>query len=420
MKTNTWNTYHITEGAPSIKSNKISIFSCMNKEIENIIELPKDVPQLKVNIPWEAEYNISVTYNDISTILTKLQELYDNIFVITDTNVWALYKDELQIMFSPQENKAIQWEQMEAGEINKNISTWQILINSILNKWATRNSLVVAFWWWVVWDISGYVAASANRWIDFLQIPTTLLSIFDASVWGKTWVDCEAGKNKIWAFHNPISVLVNPHFLSTLNEVDILGWWVEWIIKHWVISSEQDFHSFIKEWEQIFQDIWSEKIWDILVKSIGVKAWVVSRDYLEKWERAVLNYWHTFWHALEVLFHPPLNHWVSVWYGIIFSNILSTQLGIASDNFSQTVNQELIKKLRKQKLDSNILKNSDEVISKLVDKITKDKKNIWDDINFILPSNFWSFTKVSVPQETIKKTFTIFYKLLKDENLLIK
>ena len=226
MKTNTWNTYHITEGAPSIKSNKISIFSCMNKEIENIIELPKDVPQLKVNIPWEAEYNISVTYNDISTILTKLQELYDNIFVITDTNVWALYKDELQIMFSPQENKAIQWEQMEAGEINKNISTWQILINSILNKWATRNSLVVAFWWWVVWDISGYVAASANRWIDFLQIPTTLLSIFDASVWGKTWVDCEAGKNKIWAFHNPISVLVNPHFLSTLNEVDILWWWV--------------------------------------------------------------------------------------------------------------------------------------------------------------------------------------------------
>jgi len=418
MQKNTKNNYRIIEGAQCVKSDSVSIFSCMNKEIENIIALPNKVPQLNVNIPWEAEYNISVTYDEISTILIKLQELYDNIFVITDSNVWPLYKDKLQSMFWSQENKSIYWEEMEAGEINKNISTWQILINSILNKWATRNSLVVAFWWWVVWDISWYVAASANRWIDFIQIPTTLLSIFDASVGGKTWVDCEAGKNKIWAFHNPISVLVNPNFLTTLEEVDVLGWWVEWIIKHGVIAWEESFHRFVTQWEQIFEDIWSEKIWEILVESIGVKAWVVSRDYLEKWERATLNYWHTFWHALEVLFQPPLNHWVSVWYGIIFANLLSNQLWIASESFYQTVNQELIKKLRSQKLDSSILKNSDETFSFLIDKMTKDKKNIWENINFILPSNFWEFIKAPISKKDIKEAFMAFYKLLKEEELL--
>jgi 3-dehydroquinate synthase len=155
------------------------------------------------------------------------------------------------------------------------------------------------------------------------------------------------------------------------------------------------------------------------MESIAVKAWVVSRDFKETWERATLNYWHTFGHALEVLFTPPLNHGVSVWYWIIFANFLSNQLGISSQSFWEKINKELIKKLQTQKLDSVIFNSSEKVTSFLMKKMRNDKKNIGNDINFILPANFWKFIKTSITETELRICIKEYFNYLEKNKLLV-
>lgn len=190
----------------------------------------------------------------------------------------------------------------------------------------TRSDLVVGIGGGAVTDFSGYLAASWLRGIDWVAIPTTVAGMVDAAVGGKTGINSDYGKNLIGAFHSPIAVLIDPSWLDTLSDRDFAAGMAE-VAKC----------GFIRD-PQILELLKSKKLKEIrasrdltlelISRSIAVKAKVVSGDFKESFDREVLNYGHTFGHAIEKLSNYSLRHGECVAIGIAYVAYLSEQLKI--------------------------------------------------------------------------------------------
>ena len=195
------------------------------------------------------------------------------------------YKTKLQII--------------EAGEENKGLETVQEIYDMAKEFEIDRGSLILALGGGVVGDIAGFAAATWLRGIDIIQIPTTLLSMVDSSVGGKTGVNHPKGKNLIGAFHQPKKVLIDPNTLETLPSRELKAGLAE-VIKYGVIKDKNLFE--LLEKEQNINDILDLKtniLIDIIKMSVESKAHIVSIDEKENGIRAILNYGHTIGHVIE-------------------------------------------------------------------------------------------------------------------------
>jgi len=251
--------------------------------------------------------------------------------IVSDDNVAPLYAPQLRDALARAPGAPVHCETLvlPAGEAHKNLDAASKILDALAQLGATRDACVLALGGGVVGDIAGFAAACWMRGIDFIQFPTTLLAMVDSSVGGKTGVDHAAGKNLIGAFHQPRAVIADLDALATLPDRELRAGLAE-VVKTACIG-DADFFG----WLETHADALLVRDTDALTHAIArccrFKAGVVERDERETGERALLNFGHTFGHALETeAGYGTLLHGEAVAIGMLLAARLSTQLGMAN------------------------------------------------------------------------------------------
>ena len=212
----------------------------------------------------------------------------------------------------------------------------------MLAKGFGRDTAVIALGGGVVGDLAGFVAATFMRGIPVIQIPTTLLAMIDASIGGKTAVDTLAGKNLVGAFHAPAGVLVDPQALATLPLRELRAGLAE-ALKHGVIADEPYLNAVASSAPGLLSagGSMSDSMFSLIVRSIEIKADIVSRDEREEGLRKLLNFGHTIGHAVELVSGYSLLHGEAVAIGMALESELAERIGLAQTGTAATVSNAL-------------------------------------------------------------------------------
>lgn len=255
--------------------------------------------------------------------------------VITDSNVAPLYLDRVVSDLEKEGYEVFSFI-FKAGESSKTTAVIVEMVEFLAEKGLTRKDLVVALGGGVCGDMAGFAAAIYLRGIDFVQIPTTLLSQVDSSVGGKTGVDLPQGKNLCGAFHQPILVLIDPLALHTLSDHYFSDGMGE-VIKAGCIKSAQLF-------EKIENKDVKENIEEIIFECVDIKRGVVERDEKEQGERALLNFGHTIGHGIEKLHNfSGVSHGEAVGIGMLMISEIGEKAGLTEKGTADRIKAVLEK-----------------------------------------------------------------------------
>ena len=259
--------------------------------------------------------------------------------IITDSNVGPLYAKNLAAQLG---SGAADILTIPAGETNKTREVWGRLTDEMFAKGYGRDSVVIALGGGVVGDLAGFVAATFMRGIPVIQLPTTLLAMIDASIGGKTAVDTPAGKNLVGAFHAPAAVLIDPQLLATLPLRELRAGFAE-VLKHGVIADGPYLNDVAKRAPELLAAGGSkgDSMFSLIVRSVEIKADIVSRDEREEGLRQILNFGHTVGHAVELVSGYTLLHGEAVAIGMALESELAEQIGLAQTGTAATVNRAL-------------------------------------------------------------------------------
>jgi 3-dehydroquinate synthase len=263
-----------------------------------------------------------------------------------------------------------------SGERSKTRDTWSRLTDELLRLGFGRDSGIVALGGGVAGDLGGFVAATYMRGVPYLQVPTTLLAMLDASVGGKTGVDTAEGKNLIGAFHPPVAVLADPRVLATLPEREYRAGLAE-AVKHGLIADREYFGWMERNVEPLLTRD-PAALQHLVRRSVEIKAEVVSEDEREAGRRAILNAGHTVAHALERATEYRLPHGEAVGLGLLAEAALATGLGLATPEAGARV-AALLERLG---LPTRLEPLPEE---RVLQAMESDKKNRGGGIRFALP-----------------------------------
>lgn len=225
-----------------------------------------------------------------------------------------------------------------SGEEHKTRTTWCSLTDSLLTDGFGRDSAIIALGGGVVGDLAGFVAATYMRGIPFIQVPTTLLAMIDASIGGKTGVDTPAGKNLVGAFHHPAAVIADPDVLRTLPAEHLRAGLAE-AIKHGIIADAAYFDDVAAAAPEIVSGARAaaSALERVVVRSVSIKADVVRRDEREGGIRKTLNFGHTIGHAIELRSDYRMLHGEAVAVGMVIESRVAERLGIAEPGTSERI-----------------------------------------------------------------------------------
>tara|TARA_Y100001968_G_scaffold312203_1_gene335108 strand:- start:117 stop:1223 length:1107 start_codon:yes stop_codon:yes gene_type:complete len=286
--------------------------------------------EINVNLANNS-YKIIIGGQGISSIGSELKKIgikeNTKILLITNSVINKYYSNELLESLSKY-NFKVNTLLIEEGEQNKNLSTIQKIHDAAFNSKLERGSLIIALGGGVVGDIAGFAAATWLRGISFVQVPTTLLAMVDASIGGKTGVNHPGGKNLIGAFHQPKLVLIDPETLKTLPKREFQAGMAE-VIKYAVIG-DPDLFKLLEETPFInnLTDLGIDLTEEIIERSAATKAKIVLSDERESGIRAILNYGHTFGHVVENLCgYGKFLHGEAVAIGMVAVGELALQKG---------------------------------------------------------------------------------------------
>ncbi len=215
------------------------------------------------------------------------------------------------------------------SEAGKSFASYQKVLDWLGAAGFTRNDLIVAVGGGAVTDLSGFVASSWLRGIDWVAVPTTLAAMVDAAVGGKTGINSEYGKNLIGSFYSPISVLVDLSWLSTLSDRDFAAGLAEVIKCGFIVDTQ--IVELLKDRNLLEVRGDRALTLELITRSIAVKAQVVSGDFKESFDREILNYGHTLGHAIELHSKYALRHGECVSIGLVFAANLANKSGILAD-----------------------------------------------------------------------------------------
>ncbi|MGN1318137.1 MAG: 3-dehydroquinate synthase, partial [Lachnospirales bacterium] len=247
--------------------------------------------------------------------------------IITDSNVAPIYLDKIKDLLSDSFLELSSYV-FKAGEESKNINTICDFYKFFVEKKLDRKSILIALGGGVVGDMCGFAAATYMRGIAFVQIPTTLLSQVDSSVGGKTGIDFMDNKNMVGAFYQPEFVYINSESLKTLPKREVSAGLSE-ALKYGYIIDKDFLDYFFNNKENIFS-LSSEEIIEVIYLSCKAKAYVVSEDEKENGLRAILNFGHTFGHAVETKSEFKMLHGECVAVGMICGLFYSYKKGFVT------------------------------------------------------------------------------------------
>ena len=303
------------------------------------------------------------------------------IFVLVDENT---HENCAPILLQSLETTSeIEIIEIESGEENKNLDTCVGVWNALTELGADRKSLLINLGGGVITDLGGFVASCFKRGIAFVNIPTTLLSMVDASVGGKTGVDLGVLKNQIGLFSDPQMVLIDTQYLTTVTEREIRSGLAE-IIKYGLTYD-------VKIWNEInsFDKLSTENISKLIHRSIEIKNEVVTEDPKEAGLRKVLNFGHTLGHAIESYFleseaKEKLTHGEAIAIGMITEAFISERLlNFPSDKLQQ-IKKVMIAIYGKVEINT-------EDYSAILELLIHDKKNVGGRVNFVLLTDYENY-----------------------------
>lgn len=320
---------------------------------------------VKVNLENNKSYDVV-----IDTL--KCLEFKSKVAIVTNPKISGLHLNYLLTKLSAKEIFIIS---ISDGEQYKNFESLNFILENCFLSKLDRNSTLIAFGGGVIGDMTGFAASMYQRGIDFVQIPTTLLSQVDASVGGKTGINNKFGKNLIGAFWQPKAVFIDPYFLNTLPSREF-GAGVAEIVKMAVTFNAEFF-----DWLEINDLREEENLKIAIAKSVQTKAEVVSADEREMGLRAALNYGHTFGHVIEHETNfTELLHGEAVGIGINMANKLAVKVGFLAQHDADRI----LRVLEKYNIPTHYkIKNVDSFYNDFY----LDKKSMDSKIKFILPKN---------------------------------
>ncbi len=261
-----------------------------------------------------------------------------NLLIVTDDNTASHYLPRLTGTLQGYKCRNII---LPAGEANKNLDTVNLIYDVLMNERFDRNCTLVALGGGVVGDICGFAAATYQRGVRFVQVPTTLLAQVDSSVGGKTGVNHPLGKNMIGAFHQPACVIADMNTLSTLSTRELRAGLAE-VIKYSLID-DRDFFDFLSENMTEVLDLHPGKLAYIVDRCCRNKARIVAADEREKGQRALLNLGHTFGHAIETACgYGVMLHGEAISTGMCLAARFSSQLGLLNETDLKKIEQTLV------------------------------------------------------------------------------
>ena len=268
------------------------------------------------------------------------------------------------------------------GDQTKNINQLNEIIEKVLTYGIDRQNVIIAFGGGVIGDIAGFAASILLRGINYIQVPTTLLSQVDSSVGGKTGINSKIGKNLIGSFHQPQAVLADLNILKTLPNREFRAGFAE-VVKYGLIKDLEFFNWLNQEYDSIF--IYDKiKLQKMITKSCEIKAKIIKNDEKEGGKRALLNLGHTFAHAIESFgnFDGRIIHGEAVSIGICLAFKLSNKLCFCSTDDTKKV----INLFQKSKLPTSLndIKKLSISTSGMIQKFKLDKKNRQNELTFIL------------------------------------
>ena len=334
---------------------------------------------MNISIPVPLDdypYTIEVGYglrNQLADVLASFNQ-GQKFFVVSQGTILEHYQSVIDQLVAADFN--VITHVVPADESAKNISYAEELWTAMVNSGCDRSTVVLALGGGVVGDLSGFVASTFMRGVDVIQIPTTLLAMVDSAIGGKTAINLPAGKNLVGRVYQPKMVIVDPGFLATLPERNVVSSLAE-AIKYGFIKEKRIFDIMNERYEDMVALDDEELLLDIIASSCRIKADVVANDQFENGERRLLNYGHTIGHALETIHaYQGLYHGEAVLYGMKCANYISWKKGLlADDEFHAS--QAVLDKFplpELQDIDSD----------KVLELVSHDKKNINGMLHFIL------------------------------------
>ena len=327
------------------------------------------------------KYSIFIGENSINLLPNKIKTLCPEtrkIGVIVDKKIPSNYKKRLKKKLKGYE---VTFLPFLANEKNKSLTKAYSLLNILLSKNLNRSDLIIGFGGGITGDVASFVASIFKRGINYINVPTTLLAQVDSSIGGKTGVNSSHGKNLVGSFYQPKLVLIDTTFLNSLPKKEMICGYAE-ILKHSIIKDKNFFNWLEKNTDSILNKN-KKKIIYAIKKSCQIKMHFVSRDVKEKNMRMILNFGHTFAHAIEAKnkYSKKITHGEAVLTGMI----LAIKLSILKKRCSFKVLERILKIYHENNL-AYILKNisNDKWIKSLIPYLKNDKKNNDENINFLL------------------------------------
>ena len=310
-------------------------------------------------------------YNVYIEELEKLQ-IEGKVAIVTNPTVSGFH---LNYLLSKLKCDELHIVTLPDGEEYKNMDNFMYGIDRLFDAKLDRNSTLIAFGGGVVGDMTGFMASIFLRGIKFIQVPTTLLSMVDSSVGGKTGINNKYGKNLLGAFYQPEDVYIDTHFLSTLPKREFSAGMAE-VLKMAIMFDGVFFENLKNN---------KENVEDIIRQSIEIKTNVVNQDEKERGIRSVLNYGHTFGHVVENLTNYSIYlHGEAVAIGMVMANRLAVKLGL----LSQYEEKEIKECLENYNLPTSFkIKDEEE----FYEHFFADKKTMNNSIKFVLPKGIGNY-----------------------------
>ena len=273
----------------------------------------------------------------VPSILSRCAPAY-RYAVITDHHVAELYTARM-VRSLHSAGHQVDTFVFTAGEVQKTRETWAEITDAMLETGIGRDSALVAFGGGVTGDLGGFVAATYMRGLPFVQVPTTLLAMIDASVGGTVGVDTPAGKNLVGAFHQPCGVIIDPELLRTLPPEHLRAGLAE-AVKHGAIA-DREYLEWIEEAADELLGGDAEALSRLIVRSVEIKTEVVARDERESGPRKLLNFGHTVGHAVEALSRYHMLHGEAVAIGMVAEARVAERIGVAGKGTTERLRRVL-------------------------------------------------------------------------------
>lgn len=314
-------------------------------------------------------------------------------FFIIDQNVFNLYKNQFKEIIQQDRYLVV-----EATEFHKTLDHARVVVRFLISKNIKRNDKVIAVGGGIIQDVAGFVSSILFRGIEWFFFPTTLLAQSDSCIGSKTSINIEDFKNQLGTFYPPSQIVLDVNFLKTLSMEDLKSGLGE-IIKVHLLDGEDSMRFIGLCYDQAFSD--PKVIKELIFRSLKIKQNIIEKDEFDKDLRNILNYGHTFGHAIESVTNYQLSHGQAITIGMDIANYISFKKGLLSKGLYEEMKKLLLKNY------PDFLFGEEQKDPFLI-ALSKDKKNVAANLNAILTEGPGKMKRVELPFDEVLGVITSY------------